>query len=134
MGFLQWDDSLKLGVDQMDHQHENLINLMNTLFDQNKAGESFDVLKGTLDRLAAATKEHFDEEEKYQLKIGYEKYGIHKKIHEDLLKKFTEHYEKFIEERAVTDGLFSFLSLWLRSHIRGVDKGYADISKKDFAA
>ncbi len=40
MPIMQWDDSLDIGVDAMNREHQGLLDIMNKLFDASERGET----------------------------------------------------------------------------------------------
>lgn len=129
MGIMQWNENLDIGVNQMNDEHKILLDHMNNLYDHHNAKASFEAQKVILDKLKDATIQHFDHEEKYMEKIGWEQLPQHQYIHKNLLETFGRHYQKFVESRSLSDDFFHFLKFWLSAHIQGIDKKYADFAK-----
>ncbi len=129
MGIMNWNENLDIGVNDMNNEHKNLLDYMNKLFDEYSAKASYEVQLGTLDKLKNATVEHFEHEEKYMEKIGWDQLATHKHIHKSLLETFGRHYGKFVETRALNDEFFHFLKFWLSAHIQGIDKKYGEFAK-----
>lgn len=121
----EWIPELQLGVNEMDHQHQNIVKKINTLIDALEAKK--DILP-KFDDLAKYTVEHFSEEEKYMESMNYPEITIHKEIHKQLLAKVALHRED-IEKGEVNEfKLINFLNMWLRSHIMGIDKKYGNFA------
>jgi hemerythrin-like metal-binding protein len=112
----------------MDSAHRRLVELMTLLESQNNSGEPRPRVDATFRALGDATRRHFAEEEQYMASIGYPDIAQHKAIHTSLLEKFTAHYERFRTSSSgrVDPAVFEFLTFWLRSHISGIDRRYAD--------
>ncbi len=126
MALMEWDTSLDVGVADMNHEHQQLLDLMNQLHDAHQKGKSGPDVLRILDALGAATTKHFKDEEAYMERIGYPKLSTHKLIHADLLKKFTA-FSGDIHARngVIGNDFFVFLKLWLTAHIKGIDMQYA---------
>jgi hemerythrin len=124
MAFFEWINDLSTGVNAMDDEHKKLIDIMNRLHAEVKANASLPTLKATVAELGAYTTKHFADEEAYMAKSNFDKLDIHKRIHADLLQKFTAHAKEFEASGKLTDAFFKFLQLWLSAHIRGIDKQY----------
>ncbi len=123
--YFKWDPStLSVSVNSMDEEHIVLINKMNALHEAYSLKKPASELERLVTDLANYTVKHFSDEEAYMEKIGFEGLGTHKIIHQQLLKQVTEHIETFKKTGALTDSFFSFLSVWLTSHIRGIDTKY----------
>lgn len=122
-----WDpDKLALGVKAMDDEHQQLIRLMNHLQKIYLDGAPAQEQGKAFAALADYTVRHFQDEEAYMEKMGYPDITVHKGVHRNLLKQVTAHAQSFKATGAFTDELFAFLNMWLRSHICGIDRKYAD--------
>lgn len=121
-----WDPSrLALNVEEMDAEHRHLIELMNRLH-QLVDGGAPAVLQGkAFAALADYTEKHFRHEEAYMRQIGYPDLEIHQGVHRKLMGKLNAHALSFKQTGHFGDDLFSFLHMWLRSHICGIDSRYA---------
>lgn len=109
MPFFEWSDELDTNVDSMNKEHQTLINLMNKLYDLNSSDAPKDEIKKAFDEFASFTIKHFKDEEEYMASINYEKLEVHKKIHEDLLKKVTEFKTNFEQsQNKLENSFFSF--------------------------
>lgn len=124
MKLMEWSDQLDVGVQEMNHQHQDLLDLMNTLYEGNNEGKSFEELLPTLSKLKEYTIRHFKEEEEYMESIKFDGLASHKIIHEQLLKRFAQEEEKIIESKKFPDSFFGFLKVWLSAHIKGIDMKY----------
>lgn len=129
MPFLKWEDKLKIGVTNMDAEHQQLIKMMNDLFDRNESGAAGRELGHKLNALIDYTLRHFSDEEAYMQSIGFPALEAHKAIHQSLIKTLKEHASKFNPEvdKHLPQALFPFLSFWLKAHIMGVDTKYAPV-------
>jgi hemerythrin len=126
MAYFEWIKDFATGSGEMDSEHKQLINIMNKLYDQNQSKLPYGTLRQTLIELGDYTKKHFSEEETYMATIKFPKLDIHKRIHADLLAKFTEHFNAAEQTKTINEGLFKFLQVWLSAHIRGIDKQYGE--------
>ncbi len=130
MSLLQWSAQLDIGVDEMNYEHQDLLDLMNNLHDAYESKQSFENQKKCFLKLKMATIEHFEHEEKFQEKIGWAKLATHKIIHQRLLEEFVKHEKNFLETSLLTDDFFRFLKFWLSSHIQGIDMEYGQSVKQ----
>jgi len=128
MAFFEWINDFATGSGEMDGEHKELIKIMNKLYDQTQAKQPYSTLRQTLIALADYTKKHFSDEEAHMAAIKFPKLDIHKRIHADLLAKFTEHFNASEKAQSINEGLFKFLQVWLSAHIRGIDKQYGEHS------
>ncbi|MCB0990963.1 MAG: hemerythrin family protein [Acidimicrobiales bacterium] len=125
MTFMPWEDRYKLGVGPMDAQHRGLVDAMNKVHDSVSAGATGADLLRMVDSLAALTQRHFASEEAYMQSIQFADLEQHRTIHGLLMRQLTEHRERIAKTGKPDPKLFSFLKLWLQSHICGIDAKYA---------
>ena len=130
MSLMKWSAQLDIGVTEMNHQHQDLLNLMNDLHDAFEAKKNFEEQKNCFLKLKVATVEHFKEEEMFQEEMQWSKLATHKIIHKRLLEEFTKHESVFIQTKELTDDFFRFLKFWLSSHIQGIDMEYGQHYKQ----
>lgn len=130
MPIMLWDDSLDIGVAEMNREHQGLLDLMNALYDASQAGKTGPEVLDLLKKLETATVEHFRDEEAYMDKIGFPGAPGHKLIHKDLLEKFGTHASAIRASHGqVNEDFFKFLRFWLSAHIRGIDIKYGQMSR-----
>ena len=65
MSLMEWQSNLDVGVETMNNQHRQILDLMNALHDSSEKQEGFDRQLEILDQLAKVTISHFAEEEKF---------------------------------------------------------------------
>ena len=124
---IKWDDSLSIGVEAMDKQHQILIDYIGDLV---KAVETDSNALRAFDTLAEYVVKHFKEEEEFMASINFEGLDSHKIIHQDLLKRVGGYREQIESNTLDAEALFSFLRVWLTSHIKGIDAKYGKVSQQ----
>lgn len=125
MAYINFDDSLKVGVPFVDQQHQTLIDLMNQLDQAMRDGKGREVVNRTVANLLAYTKQHFAEEEWAMQKAGYVDLVPHKRQHDAFVARIqTFHNELKAGNKFVAVDVMAFLSEWLKRHIQGTDKRY----------
>ncbi|MGZ3780300.1 MAG: bacteriohemerythrin [Pseudobdellovibrionaceae bacterium] len=127
MGKIQWLKDYETGIDRIDFQHKNLVNILNDVISvpdlpptQRKM-----VLEINLEALINYTAYHFESEEKFMREAHYPKYDAHVQEHEALKKTAVTFLERFKNgesdlELPITD----FLRNWLINHIGRSDMDY----------
>ena len=125
---LAWTEKLNLGVQEIDDDHKQLVDLMNRLEVQSADGKGFAIIRATFMALIQKTEQHFEDEEAFMDSMHYPEATRHKFIHSKLLKDLKAHYEDFLASHKVSEKTFQFLTLWLRAHITIIDKKYVDHS------
>jgi len=118
MPLISWDDRLVMGLPEIDRQHHKLINLINQLDEQTKAGKGKDAIG-----------------ERYFDQFGYADAEEHKQEHAALAEKvgnFAAELNSADESRvqAVLAELINFLSIWWKYHILDTDMKYARLFRE----
>ncbi len=125
MAIINWNDSLSVGVVEIDNQHKKLVSMLNDLSDAMKARKGNEVLGKIIADLLAYTKTHFAAEEKYFIKFGYPDTAEHKKEHAGFIQEITKFKADFDSGKiSVSIDVMKFLSAWLQKHIKGTDQKY----------
>lgn len=123
---IQWDDTLSVNVEEIDKQHQKLIDILNNLYISTHEDASKEKLTEILNALIQYTVIHFDTEEKFMRECRYPGYEEHKAEHEALkteVLKFSKAYREGTE--TVSFELLNFLRKWLTNHILRSDKKYS---------
>lgn len=125
---MYWTEKLATGVPAIDQQHKDIINKMDDVFKNGKAGKGADEVLATLKYLQDYVKKHFSDEEQLQIKSGYPKYQQHKQAHAQFIKSVEGLFERFNKEGAVLAVVMevnkTILDLFIK-HITMVDKDFA---------
>lgn len=122
---LEWNDSLSVGLPEIDRQHKRLLELMRKVEKAADLGQK-DALLKAVEELAIYTKSHFEAEETLMSKVNYPAIRAHSKTHENLLGEVSAMAGKLKDGSIKTDDLLAFLMKWLVEHINGSDKAYAN--------
>lgn len=122
-----------LGIDAIDAQHTKLFELTEKAYqllkDENilyKDEKLTEILRG----IKEFVEKHFEEEEAYMRKIGYDRIEEHKKLHIVFDSKVKE-FERSIQDASLKTqddiilSLLDYLVLWLEKHIYVEDRKYA---------
>ncbi|RDH83307.1 MAG: hemerythrin [endosymbiont of Escarpia spicata] len=123
--FVEWSDSLSVGIEEIDEQHKILVNLINRMHQAIHERHGSDAVKGILAELADYTRIHFAVEESLMRILNYPGYEEHKEIHEELLSHVIELVQKVESGKtAIGFELLHFLKTWLTKHIMEEDMQY----------
>lgn len=79
MAFVNWNDSLSVGIVEVDNQHKKLVGMLNDLSEAMKARKGNEVLGKIISDVVAYTRTHFAVEEKYFAQFCYPDAAEHKK-------------------------------------------------------
>ena len=130
MPLMNWDSTLDIGVEAMNHDHRDILDAMNAVYDGTEAGEAGASMMAKIARLGQITTRHFAAEEAYMAKCNFPELTTHKAIHAKLLADFQEHARTIDQAGGkVTSAFFTFLRLWLSAHIKNIDVKYGRHAK-----
>lgn len=123
MEHVLWKDEYAIGDSVIDAQHMQLFRKVGILLDLLDQVEDMTEKKSEIDDLINYLEVyclfHFGVEEKYQQKVNYVDYEIHKKIHKTFAKQISEHKQE-LEQNLTKEGVADFghfLIDWLIQHI-----------------
>ncbi len=123
---IQWDDTLSVNVEEIDRQHQKLIDILNQLYISTHENASKEKLTEILNALIEYTVIHFNTEEMYMKQCKYPEAVAHTAEHEALKEEvlnFSKAYKEGTE--TVSFELLNFLRKWLTNHILRSDKKYS---------
>ena len=125
MPLLEWDETLSVGIAEMDQQHRRWIDISNKLHDAMRQGRGDDVKVAMLNELLAYTKVHFSDEERLMQEYAYPEFAAHKRLHESFTSEIMRFKTKLEAGRMVTSvTVGSFLKGWLLTHVMQIDRKY----------
>lgn len=123
MALLEWKDEFKVGIASVDHEHRQLIALINDLHGGLAGRPPKDAVAGVLGEIYAKIAAHFALEERVMRERNYDQYQDHKADHERLLEEIRD-----IMDRFEGDAYFNYesalameLSDWFAVHFRTKD-------------
>ena len=127
--FMEWNDKVSVGIEEIDEQHKQLLDLINRLYDAMISGEKkLQVAKDVLNELMQYTVVHFAVEESLFRIFDYPDYEAHCAHHQELRAQVIDINRKVQSgEKMVTPELLVFLRKWLTNHIMVEDKAYAPV-------
>lgn len=115
---IEWSHILSVEVDEIDEDHQRLVNMFNSLNHAIKDGESPEYLDAVLDELISCTIWHFSHEERLMLKYDYNDIDEHKRMHAELIKSARSLQHEFrLGNRHLANEQIEFLERWLTEHI-----------------
>lgn len=130
MSLITWSDQLTVGVEEIDQQHQKLVQLINGLHNHMLAGDASSIMNKVLDRIVEYTGFHFETEEQLMQKYDYPNSEVHQHEHSDLVDTAVDLQQKLKSGHAhITMETMHFLQDWLQHHILGSDKRLADYLK-----
>ena len=127
MEAIDWDESLRLGVEEIDADHEDLIACYNAVFSASAEGVDPRLVDETLATLLEHTERHFRREEALMEKEAYADIESHRVEHEVLLGSALLLKNRSLSDPGRPMNAYSllFLRSWLVNHILEADKEFA---------
>lgn len=130
MSLIVWNDSLKVGLNEIDSQHKVLVDLLNQLFDAMQAGKSKEVVGKVIIELTNYTITHFSNEERYFRQFGYADMEEHMLAHKSFINKIKGFRDDFQSGNvSVSTEMMRYLKDWIVKHINGTDTKYVEFFK-----
>jgi hemerythrin len=131
MGLLHWEERYSVGVAAVDHEHKELIELINRLYDGAVARGSKDAVIGFFGDLFKAISSHFALEERLMRERSYDHLIQHKNDHERLLDELRDIMDDFeasdrFEEKTLAQSLDAWFSRHFESHDARLHKVLGD--------
>jgi hemerythrin-like metal-binding protein len=126
MPLIAWDETMSVGIRDLDEDHQKLVKALNRFFDGFSAGQDRKSLDRLLDALLEDTQEHFLREEKLFAATSYPDAAAHEKEHNDLLASGAKVRDALRDnyDATISLELANFLKDWLLHHIEDADKKY----------
>ena len=122
MKYLQWSDNFSVGVDSVDYEHQNLMDMINMIYSELEDRRDISEITQTISDVHAEISAHFALEERIMREAGYEEFEAHKNDHEDLLDQIRTMMDA-IENDPETglDMLSEQLADWFSKHFATFD-------------
>jgi hemerythrin len=132
---VNWSEIYHTGIELIDDQHKELVDLTNQLFKACIDGEGRKIFKDIMAQMVTYVRFHFSAEIKLLEKVNYPDVLEHKKQHDDLIKSILEAVQNYDSGKIFTPNTFvRTLKDWVFTHIAVSDKIYSayvtDLIKK----
>lgn len=129
MDKINWTSDLSVGVDILDRQHQQFIEMLNQC-SQKMSNKKISEAETILDKMEIYANDHFSTEEKFFQQCNYEKSVEHINEHN----KFKDQYRRFRSDfekmgSVICYALLEFLVHWLIEHIKNHDRQYTECFK-----
>ncbi len=123
MALIEWREEFETGIPDVDHEHRELVDLINSLHEQLGNRADPETVSAFLGEVFARISAHFALEETIMRKHGYDEYEAHKAEHEKLLddiRDIMDDYEAGVYEE-FEDRLASRVRDWFVDHFKTKD-------------
>jgi hemerythrin len=122
MRLLSWKDEYSVGIEAVDHEHRELIDLINRLHDELDAPAAKLTVPAFFGDLLKGISAHFALEEKFMRDRGYNALDAHKGDHERLLDDLCEIMDAYEHSEDIDCvELAQRLDTWFTRHFRTHD-------------
>ena len=125
MPLIEWAESFSVGVDQLDADHKQLINIINRVDAAQKANGS---ISWAIDELSDYARYHFKREERMMKDAGYTDQVDHRRRHKEFLEwlRSVQATLKMMPDAQYHLGadVRDYLGRWLTEHILVEDMKY----------
>jgi hemerythrin len=126
---LEWHDEDSVGIKELDIQHQNILNLINSLQADDDDGD-FDKLSLVISSMIHHSYTHFASEERYLLEADYPDFKHHVLEHVTFIMRTLELSLKIKEgAKGSRMELLHYLKDWYSKHILGMDRLYIPFLK-----
>ncbi len=125
MALIDWSDELEVGIQTIDEEHRQLVQIINDLHVAMLEHRDKAFMSRVFAELVERTKAHFATEEALFQEHGYPAEASHRDEHRHLAERVIELREEFdAGNTAVTLEVMRFLRDWLIKHIVTADREF----------
>lgn len=123
MALIDWRKEFETGVAEVDHEHKELVGLINRLHESIGSHATRDTISDFLGEVFAKISAHFALEETVMRKHRYDHYAEHKADHEKLLDDLRDIMDAFGDETAIDyeAALSTAVRDWFVNHFKTKD-------------
>lgn len=122
MKYLKWDEHYSVGVDSVDYEHQNLMDMINMIYAELADQRDFAEIEKTVSDVHAEISAHFALEERLMKNADYDEYEAHKNDHEELLDQIRNMMDAIASDpEPALDILSEQLSEWFSGHFSTFD-------------
>jgi hemerythrin-like metal-binding protein len=122
VSLIEWKDEFETGVPDVDHEHKEIISLINELHDAMSGEDASITVLDFLGEIHVHIAAHFALEEKVMREQRYDQYQDHKQDHERLLDEISDIMDAYEENEFYNDEEFAAtIGNWFSEHFRTRD-------------
>jgi hemerythrin len=126
MPLIVWNETMSVGVKDLDEQHKKLVDILNELHESIAAEQSKEVLGKIIEKLIEYTRVHLGYEERILFQAEYPELSEHGRQHDEMIATALAAQAKvrWGASPGLSLEILEFLQNWLINHIQGSDKLY----------
>jgi hemerythrin-like metal-binding protein len=117
---VQWNDTMSVGVEEIDEQHKSLLVMLNDLYDASD-GRNIVIVSDTIEKMKSYARMHFSTEERYMKRSRYPELFDHMAEHAFFVSSIKDFKQGDQDEASRLPTVLNFLRQWLLDHIMVVD-------------
>ncbi|NIR29895.1 MAG: hemerythrin family protein [Gammaproteobacteria bacterium] len=122
MALIEWKEEFSVGVASVDHEHRELIELINDTHDHLVHTNEREAVADFLGEIYAKISAHFALEERLMREQEYDQYLDHKADHERLLDEIRDIMDYYLDTREFDEERFAAqLASWFTEHFKTKD-------------
>jgi hemerythrin len=122
MSYLEWKEQYSVGIESMDVEHQEMIELINSVYAELEGRRDADAIEDFLGEVHSTISSHFALEERIMREAGYGEYLEHKDDHETLLDQILDMMDASFEDTESGLALLEeSLSSWFGKHFSTFD-------------
>ena len=119
---IEWRDDFKIGIEEVDFEHQELIELINESYSAAKEQGSTLAVIDFLGEIFSQISAHFALEEKVMRELKYDQYEDHKQDHEQLLDSIRDIMDDYADVSTLDEEKFGDrLNKWFTDHFSTKD-------------
>jgi len=122
MELLSWKSEYSVGIESVDHEHQEMIGMINEMYKELQGRKDADSIEHFLGDIHMTISAHFALEERVMRQSGYGEYEAHKEDHEELLDQIRDMMDAY--DANANHGLSLLqeqLSDWFANHFSTFD-------------
>jgi len=125
MTFLEWNDNFSIHNNEIDLQHRELVDLLNSLYEAMKTGTLNATRGSMLNQVIDHARRHFSSEEKLMAEKGFPDLPAHKDAHRALIDQIVNLRSRHRNGGLIlSNEVLQFLKEWLMGHMQGMDREF----------
>lgn len=122
---IEWDESISVGVPQLDEDHKRLLGILNDIEDHQDDDVKSEPISLIIEQVREYASSHFRREELYMQSIAYPGYDDHKRSHKQFMEKTAALCIDVMNQKQDTPkDIHQFLCTWVTEHTLREDQRY----------
>lgn len=129
MNYVEWCSPMDMGIESLDQEHRQLVDILNRLYACWASCEGPDGAWPFLEEMEEYSLFHFRHEETMMAEAGYSALDEHIREHAVFIESVHEFKDKLKAEGCIVGDVLAYLSGWLINHILASDHHFSRFLK-----